>query len=98
MKTVTLQCEICGKTFQADSRKRKQCDECSNWVKTVPDSEVRGGYAIVDQAVREAIIKARFEAKEKNCTIIGKGYAERQIADSLRLAGKINTELEERKK
>ena len=45
---------------------------------------------------RELTIKARFEEKERNCTIKGEGYAERQIAKSLELAGKIDTSMGEK--
>ena len=38
--------------------------------------------------------KMKFEKRAKHVdNIIGEGYAERQIADSLRLAGRVRTEL-----
>lgn len=96
MKIKTKLCEICGEPFETEDGRKRQCETCLKWMKTVPDKDVRSGWLITDIEQREYIIKARFEAKAKNCTIIGEGYAERQIADSLRLAGKINTELEEK--
>ena len=41
----------------------------------------------------ERRIRLEWEEKERNCTIVGEGYAERQIVKTLELAGKINTEL-----
>lgn len=38
-------------------------------------------------------VKKRKEEVEARDNIIAIGYAERQIADSLRIAGKVNTEL-----
>ena len=50
---------------------------------------------ITDVRQREWEIKQEWtkRATEKNDRIIAEGYAERQIADSLRIAGKVNTEL-----
>ena len=46
-------------------------------------------------AARELSIRNEWteRATKKNNRIVAEGYAERQIADSLRLAGKVNTEL-----
>ena len=41
----------------------------------------------------ETYAKHRKEEVEARDTIVAIGYAERQIADSLRIAGKVNTEL-----
>lgn len=43
--------------------------------------------------LNERRIRHEWEEKERNCTIVGEGYAERQIAKSLELAGKIDAEL-----
>ena len=37
--------------------------------------------------------REKFEAVKKPDTIVGKGYAERQMAKSLEMAGKVRTEL-----
>jgi len=50
---------------------------------------------IINVNANELAIKARFEEKERNSKIKGEGYAERQIAKSLELAGKINTNIGE---
>lgn len=51
--------------------------------------------SITDVYAHELNIKRDWteRATKKNDRIIAEGYAERQIADSLRIAGKVNTEL-----
>lgn len=89
-------CRICGKTFYAKNKRQVLCSkEC----RTIANRERVNEYR---QKHRAEVIKynrlrrerQRREAKKKPDTIVAIGYAERQMAKSLEMAGKINTELE----
>ena len=56
-------------------------------------NRVKGFYT--DTYKRECEIRTYWEerARKKNDRIVGEGYAERQIQSTLKLAGKIKTEL-----
>ena len=41
----------------------------------------------------DSVIRKRWELKAEQCTIIGEGYAQRQIADTLSKVERIKTEL-----
>lgn len=86
---VETECSVCGAKFTPTSPYITTCEECKKFVKGY--RALRDGYGVTysDFKVKERAI----ERAKKNDRIIGEGYAERQIAESLRLAGKINTEL-----
>ncbi len=88
-------CEVCGKTFIPRTKRQRTCasDSCKRLLhkKTQREYESKhpGRNAEREEAKKheEAKVKAHLDS------IIGEGYAERQIADSLRIAGKVRTEL-----
>ena len=91
-------CEICGRLYKPSRKDQRTCasEECTR--------ERRRIYALKKQG--EGVYKARkleymrrrreraSEAYQpKPDTIIAIGYADRQIAETLKMAGKIRTEL-----
>ena len=88
-------CRICGNTFYASNKRQVICsDECKKiasreWKKRYV--ERHEGQIRERQRLRKE--KRKLDAKRKPDTIVGKGYAERQIADSLKRAGRVRTEL-----
>ena len=91
-------CEICGRLYKPSRKDQRTCasEECTR--------ERRRIYALKKQG--EGVYKARkleymrrrrereSEAYQpKPDTIIAIGYADRQIAETLRMAGRVNTEL-----
>ena len=84
------ECSVCGRVFRPTHGRQKMCFTCREYFDA-------GRYARTSTASNvdssDATIRRRFEEKERNCTIVGEGYAERQIAESLRIAGKVKTEL-----
>lgn len=88
-------CRICGKTFYANNKRQVICsEEC----KKVASYEWRKRYiskhkAEINKRGRMRRERKKREKARKPDTIIAIGYAERQIADSLKKAGKVNTEL-----
>ena len=87
------ECEICGAVFVPTHGIQKTCPECRAFAKKGWHIGYREIMPVESVKHREYIIRQRFEEAERNCTIVGEGYAERQIANSLKLAGKIKTEL-----
>lgn len=85
------ECNICGKSFTPNNNGQTMCQECRDYIKG--GRYYKAARVITDVTQHENAIRARFEEKERNCTIRGEGYAERQIRDSLRKAGKVKTEL-----
>ena len=90
-------CEICGAMFKPGRSDQRTCGspECKQERLWRPQSKWREkNYAHVIEANRRAMAKKReAEKKPKQDTIIGAGYAERQIKATLKMAGKVNTEL-----
>ncbi len=88
-------CRICGRVFYAKNRRQVICsEECkkvaqAEWHKRYIEKN-RGRIQERQQLKRE---RKKREATMKPDTIVGKDYAERQIAKSLEMAGKVNTEL-----
>lgn len=88
-------CRICGKAFYAKNKRQVICsEEC----KKVAQAEWYRRYIEKNAGrirERQQLMKERKkrEASMKPDTIVGKGYAERQMAKTLEMAGKINTEL-----
>ena len=86
-KLIEIECEICGVKFIAGSNYIKQCPECRKY------KHYRFNIAGVRND--EEAIKARaIERAKHNDRIIGKGYAERQIADTLKMVGKVKIDKE----
>ena len=88
-------CEICGEPFLSRDSRQRTCGspECRHTLhrqtqKAYEESHPRRN----SERYKKMRIETERKAK-KHDSIIGEGYAERQIADSLRLAGRINTEL-----
>jgi hypothetical protein len=88
-------CEICGKPFKPGRQDQRTCAsvECTRERKRLYAAKKRneGEYRA---RKREFMRRKRSpEERKPKDTIIAIGYAERQRAETLRLAGKVNTEL-----
>ena len=84
-------CKICGTEYEEQFGNQQVCENCF-------EAMTMGGRPIgvfTDIERREFLIKKEWteRATEKNNRIVGDGYAERQVADSLSKAGKVNTKL-----
>lgn len=94
-------CEICGKEYIPKRSDQRTCgaDECMRARQRLNYLEYRRkNYAAVLETNRRCMAKRREERMRsqdppKPDTIVAIGYAERQRAETLRLAGKINTKL-----
>lgn len=94
--TEKVECSYCGALFQPTTHKNTVCPECKVFFKTYSSERARKGTRLSRAAYDEREFQIIEEAKrraEKNKRIVSEGYAERQIAQSLRLAGKVRTEL-----
>ena len=86
-------CSVCGTPFIAKHGNKRICPECvevlhGNKGRHLPRQYETPG----DLEQYEAGVRSRYMERYKD-TIIAIGYAERQMADSLRKAGRIKTEL-----
>lgn len=94
-------CIICGVEYIPRRSDQRTCgsDECLKERQKLNYREYRKThYAALLESNRKSMAKKRKEREmekhpPKRDTIIGDGYAERQIAATLRLAGKVRTEL-----
>ncbi len=97
-------CPICGKMFKPKRSNQRTCGaiKCKNrmqaefrkeWEKSHRESinERKRRYR-AEEAAAEAVLVEEPKPKHKS-NIVAIGYAERQIAKSLELAGKVRTEL-----
>lgn len=88
-------CRICGKVFYANNKRQVICSkECKKiasreWAKRYNNKH----RAEINERQKLKRERKKLEAAKKPDTIVGKGYAERQIAKSLEMAGKVRTEL-----
>ena len=84
-------CKICGIEYEEQFGNQQVCESC---YETLTKSGRPGG-VFTDIEKREFEIKKEWtkHAEKKNERIVGSGYAERQIADTLSKAGKVNTKL-----
>lgn len=84
-------CVWCGKEYVEKYSNQQVCECCYG----ILTGSSRPGGVITDIDNREFEIKKEWSkhAEKKNERIVGNGYAERQIADTLSKAGKVNTEL-----
>lgn len=88
-------CSICGETFKAKHGSQTICPECAEIVvrgrgRNIPDVYAPN-YKVdnYEYHIRQAAI----ERAKHNDDIIGEGYAERQIQNTLSLVEPIKTEL-----
>lgn len=82
-------CEVCLREFIPRGGRQRMCAECRKSVNNYKSDKRR--YAVNDADARlrmNAAIRARH-----NESIIGEGYAERQMKKTLLMAGKVRTEL-----
>ena len=82
------ECEICGRMYKPGKKDQRTCasKECVH--------EMRRRNALRWQREHYAAKKESRKKREvKADNIVAIGYAERQMADSLRKAGKVRTEL-----
>ena len=84
-------CKICGTEYEEQFGNQQVCKSC---YENITNSSRPGG-VFTDIENREFVIKKKWtkHAHKKNGRIVGNGYAERQIADTLSRVGKVNTEL-----
>lgn len=84
-------CKLCGTEYEEQYGNQQVCKVC--YRKLTQSS--RPGGVFTDIEKREYVIKEEWSkhAEEKNDRIVGAGYAERQMADTLSKVGKVNTEL-----
>lgn len=94
-------CEICGREYIPKRSDQRCCldAECRKGLQRLNYKEYREThYAKVLETNRRCMAKRRDERirernKPKEDTIVAIGYADRQMAASLKMAGKVNTEL-----
>lgn len=89
------QCRICGKTFFANNKRQIICsEECRAIAKREWSQRYhRRHQGEIAERRKLKLERKKLEKSKKPDTIVGKGYAERQIAKSLEMAGKVRTEL-----
>ena len=86
-------CSVCGAHFIAKHGNKRICPECVEVLHGNKGRHLPRQYeAPVDLEQYEAGVRSRYMERYKD-TIIAIGYAERQMADSLRKAGKVKVEL-----
>lgn len=93
-------CVICGKEYIPRRKDQRSCAsaECKKAVTRMAQRRYREeNYGWVLECNRRGMAKRRAEKKrreaEERDTIIAIGYADRQMAETLEMAGKIRTEL-----
>lgn len=90
-------CEICGTMFKPGRIDQRTCGspECKHErLRRTQNKWREKNYAHVIEANRRAMAKKRkAEEQPKKDTIVAIGYAERQREATLKLAGRVNTEL-----
>jgi len=91
-------CVICGKEFIPRQCNQKSCGgpECKREVQRMArKAYIKKNYLKVRDDNRKYMQRMRGEVgcTPKPDTIVAEGYAERQMAASLKLAGKVRTEL-----
>ena len=86
-------CSVCGQMFTPEHGNKRICPECSEVVFNNKGRHLPRQYETpVDLEQYEAAVRRRYMERYKD-TIIAIGYAERQMEDSLRKAGKVKVEL-----
>ena len=97
MKDHTKECSVCGKQFNAKHGNATMCPECRKVVTQGNGRNYLRVYTIgtrYNQNLYELHIRQNaIERAKHNDSIVGEGYAERQIADTLSKVEKIKTEL-----
>lgn len=84
-------CVWCGKEYAENYSNQQVCEHCYKIL--TASSNPDGVFTYIER--REFDIKKEWSerAEKKNESIVGNGYAERQIADTLSRVGKVKTEL-----
>lgn len=101
MKYEERKCCVCGKVFVPVRINQRSCPdpECKHEMKLRQQKDwYRKNYLEAREGRRDYMRRRRSGKVEKvSCpkpdTIVAIGYAERQMAESLKLAGKVRTEL-----
>ena len=87
------ECEICGEEFTLTHGRQGMCPECRAAIQHNKGRNLPRQYSNPTNIEKyESEMKERYMARYKD-NIVAIGYAERQIAKSLELAGKVRTEL-----
>ena len=89
-------CEICGRMYKPGKKDQRTCGskECQAERRRLYMLEwKRQNYGLACERNREQMRKRRSKEKPKEDTIIGLGYAERQIAETLKMVGRVDPRL-----
>ena len=97
MKESIKECSVCGKKYNAKHGNNTMCPECRKVVTNGNGRNIPNVYRLsprYNQNLYELHIRQNaIERAKHNDSIVGEGYAERQIADTLSKVEKIKTEL-----
>ena len=86
-------CSVCGAHFIAEHGNKRICPECVEALHGNKGRHLPRQYeAPADLEQYEAGVRRRYMERYKD-TIIAIGYAERQMAETLKMAGKVKVEL-----
>ena len=101
---MTIRCEVCGREFEPYNKRQKFCDkDCAKAHKLEYLCEYRKRADVMERhreknksfmrQAREEEKKRKAEKEAKEARFVSLNYAERQIAQTLALAGKVSTSL-----
>ena len=86
-------CSVCGQTFAPEHGNKRICPEYSEVIHGNKGRHLPRQYEAPEDLVQyEAAVRKRYMSRYKD-TIVAIGYAERQRAQTLAMAGKVKTEL-----
>lgn len=86
-------CYICGMNFIAEHGNKRICPDCEEILYGNKGRHLPRQYEAPEDLVQyEAAVRKRYMERYKD-TIVAIGYAERQMADTLKRAGKVKVEL-----
>lgn len=86
-------CEICGQLYKPSRKDQRTCasEECTKERKRLY-ALARSQEGIYKARKREHMRRKREPRKPKQDTIVAIGYADRQRAETLAMAGRVNTD------
>lgn len=84
-------CQLCGTEYEENFDNQQLCEKC--YKRFTGHSRPKGLITSLDRKESEIRIDWNRHATEKNEHIVGAGYAERQIRDTLSKVEKIKTDL-----
>ena len=91
--TKLKQCPVCGAEFAPENNYKRMCADCSNAITHGKGRKLPRTYDNpYDIESYESKLRARY-MEQYHDTIVAIGYADRQMAETLQMAGKVRTEL-----